>query len=105
MKRRRKVQQIRKIQEKGDAVKRLQLLEHQGPAEELREGPGNLSGHREGPGGGREPRPGRTSQSSKKGPPPLNGGQTSLRKEPGRSCRRGHQGKTDETKKPKLPKR
>ena len=50
MKRRRNGPQIRKIHEKGDAVKRLQLSEHQGPAEELREGPGNLSGHSKGPG-------------------------------------------------------
>ena len=69
MRRRRNGPQIRKIQEKGDAVKRLQLSEHQGPAEELREGPGNLSGHKEGPGGGGTPQDGRISQSSKEGPP------------------------------------
>ena len=73
MKRRRNGPQIRKIQEKGDAVKRLQLSEHQGPAEELREGPGNLSGHKEGPGGGGAPQDRRTSQSSKEDPLPNRG--------------------------------
>ena len=103
MKRRRNRPQIRKVQEKGDAVKKLHLSEHQGPAEKLREGQGNLSGHREGPGGGGAPQDGRTSQSSKEDLP-LTGVQTNLRKEPGRSCRRGHQEKIDKTKKLKLPK-
>ena len=70
MKRRRNVSPIREVQEKGDMVKKLQLLDHQGPAEELREGQGNLSGHREGLGGRGAPHDGRTSQSLKEYPPP-----------------------------------
>ena len=103
MKRRRNGPQIRKVQEKGRAVKKLQLSEHQGTGEEMQEGPGNLSGHREGPGGGGAPQGKRTSRGSKE-EPPLTGVQTSLRKEPGRSCRKGHQEKIDEKKEPKLPK-
>ena len=46
MKRRRKGPQIRKIQEKGDVVKRLQLSEHQKPVKGPWEVQGNLAGHR-----------------------------------------------------------
>ena len=55
------------------------------PAEELQECPGHLSGHREGPGGGGAPQDERTSRGPKE-EPPLTGVQTSLRKDPGRSC-------------------
>ena len=65
--------QIRKIQEKGDTVMRLQISEYQGPAKELQVGPGNLSGHRKGPGGGGVPQYERTIQSSMEGSP-LTGG-------------------------------
>ena len=90
MKRRRNGSQIRKVQEKVEAVKKLQPPEHQGPAEEPLEGPRNLSGHREGPGGGGAPQDGRTSRGTKE-EPPLTGVQTSLRKDPRRSCRKARQ--------------
>ena len=73
MKRRKNGPQIRKIQEKGDAVEGLQLSKYQGPAKELREGPGNLSGHSKGPGSGGTPQDERTIKSSKEGPPPNRG--------------------------------
>ena len=89
MRGRRNGPQIRKVQEKVEAIKKLQPPEHQGPAEELQEGPGNLSGHMEGPGGGGAPQAGRTSQGTKE-EPPLTAEQTSLRNDLGRSCRKAH---------------
>ena len=65
MKRRSDGEQILKTQEKTEAAKKLQLPGHQEPAEELQEGPGDLSGHMEGPGGGGAPRPGRARRGTR----------------------------------------